>query len=164
MTAVADLKHAHRATWAAGDYAAVAECIDDVPPADLLAHVPVATGELVLDVAAGTGNVAIKAALAGAQVTGLDLTPELLVTAARRAERAGVGIEWIEGDAEALPFDDGAFDTLLSVFGVQFAPRHQFTGLQALQQFVDTAGLGQRLNRQLNRAAARQAETARLVG
>ena len=127
MTAVADLKHAHRATWAAGDYAAVAECIDDVPPADLLAHVPVAAGELVLDVAAGTGNVAIKAALAGAQVTGLDLTPELLVTAARRAERAGVGIEWIEGDAEALPFDDGAFDTVLSVFGVQFAPRHQFT-------------------------------------
>ena len=49
------------------------------------------------------------------------------MTAARRAERAGVGIDWIEGDAEALPFDDGAFDTVLSVFGVQFAPRHQFT-------------------------------------
>ncbi|HEY8582184.1 MAG TPA: methyltransferase domain-containing protein [Capillimicrobium sp.] len=125
MTAVADLKQTHRATWAAGDYAAVAECIDDAPPADLLAHVPVAPGERVLDVAAGTGNVAVKAALAGARVTGLDLTPELLTTAARRAERAGVQVEWVEGDAEALPFEDGAFDAVLSVFGVQFAPRHQ---------------------------------------
>ncbi len=126
MTAVADLKQTHRVTWAAGDYAAVAECIDVAPPADLLARVPIARGDAVLDVAAGTGNVAIKAALAGARVTGLDLTPELLVTAERRAERAGVWVDWVHGDAEELPFEDASFDAVLSVFGVQFAPRHQY--------------------------------------
>jgi SAM-dependent methyltransferase len=126
MTAVADLKQTHRATWASGDYAAVAECIDDAPPADLLARVPIARSGDVLDVAAGTGNVAIKAALAGARVTGLDLTPELLVTAERRAERAGVWVDWVCGDAEELPFEDATFDAVLSVFGVQFAPRHQY--------------------------------------
>jgi len=125
MTAVADLKQMHRATWAAGDYAAVADMIDEVPPADVLGRVPIAPGDHVLDVAAGTGNVAIRAAAAGARVVGLDLTPELLDIAQRRAERAGVGVEWLEGDAESLPFDDEAFDAVFSVFGVQFAPRHQ---------------------------------------
>jgi SAM-dependent methyltransferase len=124
MTPVADLKLTHRATWASGDYAAVAEQIDDVPPADLLARVPVAPHHDVLDVAAGTGNVALKAAAAGANVVGVDLTPELFVTAQRRAEQAGVDVEWLEGDAEALPFADESFDVVLSVFGVQFAPRH----------------------------------------
>jgi len=124
MTPVADLKRAHRATWAAGDYAAVAELIDDAPPDDLFARVEVAPGEEVLDVASGTGNLALRAAGAGAQVTGLDLTPELFQTARRRAEEHGVAIDWLEGDAEHLPFDDGRFDHVLSAFGVQFAPRH----------------------------------------
>jgi SAM-dependent methyltransferase len=124
MTAVADLKRAHRATWAAGDYAAIAEMIDEVPPRDLLARVPVTPGDDVLDVATGTGNVAIRAAAAGAQVAGLDLTPELFDTARRRAERERVTVDWIEGDAEDLPFDDESFDLVLSTFGVQFAPRH----------------------------------------
>jgi SAM-dependent methyltransferase len=125
MTAVAELKHTHRAVWAAGDYAAVAEHIDEVPPRDLLHRVGITAGDDVLDVATGTGNVAIQAARAGAQVTGLDLTPELLVTARRRADQPDVLVEWVEGDAEALPFDDARFDRVLSVFGVQFAPRHQ---------------------------------------
>jgi SAM-dependent methyltransferase len=120
-----ELKQTHRATWAAGDYAAVAERIDEVPPRDLLARMAIAPGDAVLDVATGTGNVAVKAAQAGAQVTGLDLTPELFVTARRRARAAAVAIDWVEGDAEALPFDDESFDHVLSVFGVQFAPRHR---------------------------------------
>jgi SAM-dependent methyltransferase len=124
MTAVAELKQSHRATWAAGDYAAVAELIDDAPPTDLFARVPVGPGHEVLDVAAGTGNVALRAAAAGARVVGLDLTPELFTVARRRAERAGLDVEWMEGDAEDLPFDDECFDVVLSVFGVQFAPRH----------------------------------------
>ena len=107
MTAVADLKHTHRATWAAGDYAAVAECIDDVPPADLLARVPVAPASTSSTWPPAPATSRIRPPLAGAQVVGLDLTPELLDDrAARRAERAGVDVEWIEGDAEALPFDD----------------------------------------------------------
>jgi len=125
MTAVAELKHAHRATWAAGAYAAVAEVIDDVPPRDLLARIGLTPGHEVLDVATGTGNVALKAAAAGAQVVGLDLTPELLATARSRAGQHDVAVEWLEGDAEDLPFDDGRFDRVLSAFGVQFAPRHR---------------------------------------
>jgi SAM-dependent methyltransferase len=125
MTAVAELKRAHRATWAAGDYAAVAELIDEAPPRDLLAHMKLAPGQDVLDVATGTGNAAIPTALAGAQVVGLDFTPELLETARRRADQHAVAIDWIEGDAEQLPFEDDSFDRVLSVFGVQFAPRHE---------------------------------------
>jgi SAM-dependent methyltransferase len=125
MTAVADLKRVHRATWAAGDYGAVAQRIDEAPPADLLGRIPLTPGQDVLDVATGTGNVALKVAAAGAQVVGLDLTPELFATARRRAERAGVVVDWVEGDAEALPFADSSFDHVLSVFGVQFAPRHE---------------------------------------
>jgi SAM-dependent methyltransferase len=125
MTAVADLKRAHRATWAAGDYAAVAELIDEAPPRDLLAQVEVAPGQQVLDVATGTGNIAIRAAAAGAQVVGLDLTPELFGTARRRAEGHAVTVDWVEGDAEELPFEDERFDRVLSAFGVQFAPRHE---------------------------------------
>jgi SAM-dependent methyltransferase len=127
MTAVADLKQTHRATWASGDYAAVAELIDDAPPSDLFARVPLVPGQDVLDVAAGTGNLAIRAAAEGARVVGLDLTPELFTIARRRAERAGVDVEWMEGDAEELPFDDETFDVVLSAFGVQFAPRHHIT-------------------------------------
>jgi SAM-dependent methyltransferase len=79
----------------------------------------------VLDVATGTGNIAIRAAAGGAQVVGLDLTPELFGTAQRRAEERGVAVDWVEGDAEELPFDDERFDRVLSAFGVQFAPRHE---------------------------------------
>ncbi len=124
MTAVADLKRTHRAVRASGDYSAVAEAIDEVPPRDLLARVAIAPGQDVLDVATGTGNVALRAAVAGAQVIGLDLTPELFATARRRAERHEVAVEWVEGDAEDLPFEDERFDAVLSAFGVQFAPRH----------------------------------------
>jgi ubiquinone/menaquinone biosynthesis C-methylase UbiE len=125
MTTLMDLKHTHRLTWAAGDYAAVAEHIDAVPPRDLLNRVAIAPGDDVLDVATGTGNVALRAAAAGARVVGLDLTPELFVTARRRAaDPYRVTVEWIEGDAEELPFADASFDHVLSVFGVQFAPRH----------------------------------------
>jgi SAM-dependent methyltransferase len=125
VIAVEELKRTHRATWAAGNYAAVAERIDEVPPRDLLERVPVSPGGEVLDVATGTGNVALQAGAAGANVIGLDITPELFDTARERASEQGVDVEWVEGDAEDLPFEDERFDVVLSVFGVQFAPRHQ---------------------------------------
>jgi SAM-dependent methyltransferase len=124
MTPVAELKRVHRAIWAAGDYASVAEVIDEAPPRDLLARADVKPDHEVLDVATGTGNIAIRTAAAGARTIGLDLTPELFETARRRAEQHGVTVEWIEGDAEDLPFEDDRFDRVLSAFGVQFAPRH----------------------------------------
>jgi SAM-dependent methyltransferase len=122
---VAALKLAHRATWAAGDYAAVARHIADGPVRDAIAAAHVQAGARVLDVATGSGNVALAAAEAGARVTGLDLVPELLDVAHARGQAAGAEIEWVQGDAEALPFADGSFDSVTSVFGVQFAPRHQ---------------------------------------
>ena len=93
MIAVDDLKRTHRATWAAGDYAAVAEMIDEVPPRDLLGRVEVRAGEDVLDVATGTGNIALRAAVEGAHVVGIDLTPELFATAWQRADGLGVAVE-----------------------------------------------------------------------
>jgi SAM-dependent methyltransferase len=125
MTPVAELKLAHRATWAAGDYAAVARHIDEVPPRDLLSRMDIQSGHEVLDVATGTGNLAIRAAAAGAQVVGLDLTPELFETARARAAAHDVVVDWVEGDAEELPYEDDVFDRVVSAFGVQFAPRHE---------------------------------------
>jgi SAM-dependent methyltransferase len=125
VIAVEDLKRTHRATWAAGDYAAVAGRINEVPPRDLLDRVGVNPGDDVLDVATGTGNIALPAAAAGAHVIGVDITPELFVAARERAMAQGIDVEWVEGDAENLPFSDERFDVVLSAFGVQFAPRHR---------------------------------------
>jgi SAM-dependent methyltransferase len=124
MVELEALKASHRATWAAGDYAAIAELIDEIPPAHVLREVPVGSEHSVLDVATGTGNVAVRAAAAGAAVVGLDLTPELFGAARPRAEALGVEVDWVVGDAEALPYGEETFDRVYSVFGVQFVPRH----------------------------------------
>ncbi len=99
------------------------ELMTTPPAAKLVKFAQVGRGERVLDVGCGTGVVAVTAARLGAKVTGLDLTPELLVRARENARIAGVDIEFIEGDAEALPFPDAAFDVVLSQFGHIFAPR-----------------------------------------
>ncbi len=113
-----------RATWAAGDFDAIAERIWSVGD-DLVERVGVSAGQRAIDVACGTGNAAIPAAVAGAEVTGLDITPELFEDGRRRAREAGVEIEWVEGDAEDLPFDEASFDLALSTFGCMFAPDHE---------------------------------------
>ena len=123
------LKAGHRTMWAAGDYPAVAAEIDDALPAALMAALPPLAGLDVLDVATGNGNAAVRVAEAGARRTvGLDLVPELLDVARERATARGLApgaIEWVAGDAEALPFPDASFDVVTSVVGIQFAPRHQ---------------------------------------
>lgn len=123
----AELKATHRVVWASGRYADIAAHIDRVPPAHLLASIGIEPGQHVLDVATGTGNVALRAAAAGAEVVGLDLVPELLYEARVRAVLQNVDVKFVEGDAEDLPCRDGVWDRVLSVFGVQFAPRHQHT-------------------------------------
>jgi SAM-dependent methyltransferase len=127
------LKAAHRATWASGDYAAVAQAFVSDVGLTAVAKAAVEPGAEVLDVATGSGNAAIPAALAGARVTGLDLVPELLDVGRELAREAGVEIEWVEGDAEALPYADERFDTVLSVLGVQFAPRHAVTARELVR-------------------------------
>jgi SAM-dependent methyltransferase len=121
MTSTIDLKDAARTVWAAGDYGAIAPNIALVG-LRAVRYAGVRAGEAVLDVACGTGNVALPAARAGARVTGLDLTPELLARARALAAADGLDVAFVEGDAEALPFPDASFDVVLSTFGVMFAP------------------------------------------
>ncbi len=119
------LKTKHRAMWASGDYPTLAsDLIWELGPR-LVAAADVRPGERVLDVAAGSGNAAIPAALRGATVVASDLTPELFDIGRRLATEAGAELEWREADAEALPFADDAFDVTLSAVGVMFAPHHE---------------------------------------
>jgi ubiquinone/menaquinone biosynthesis C-methylase UbiE len=119
------LKAKHRAMWALGDYPTVVADLIPELGARLVEVSGVRRGDRVLDVAAGSGNAAIPAALAGASVVASDLTPELLETGRRRAAEQGAELEWREADAEALPFANAEFDTVISCLGVMFAPHHQ---------------------------------------
>lgn len=119
--AFAELKQRQREMWAS--FAPTAT-FTTVVAAHLVAFARIAPGEAVLDVGTGTGVVAITAARARAEVTGMDLTPPLLAVAQENGRIAGLpSIEWVEGDAENLPFPDGRFDVVLSQFGHMFAPR-----------------------------------------
>ncbi|HXN64996.1 MAG TPA: class I SAM-dependent methyltransferase [Candidatus Acidoferrales bacterium] len=113
-------KAAQKQGWA---YFAPLEAITTDPAAQLVKHAGIRAGHRVLDVACGTGVVAITAARAGARVTGLDLTPELLQRARENSAMAQVDVEWHEGDVEKLPFGDAAFDVVVSQYGHIFAPR-----------------------------------------
>ena len=119
------LKTKHRAMWAMGDYPTVVT--DVVAPLGpiLVDAAGIKSGDVVLDVAAGSGNAAIPAARAGARVIASDLTPELLETGQKLAAEAGVQLTWETADAEALPYGDDEFDAVLSCLGVMFAPHHQ---------------------------------------
>jgi len=120
-----DRKRDERAMWARGDYHAIARRMFWEVGARIVHRLGVQPGERVLDVACGSGNAAIRAAEAGGRVVGVDLTPELLEVGRGLAADTGLEVEWIAGDAEALPLDDGSFDVVLSTFGCMFAPRHE---------------------------------------
>ena len=120
MDPLTQFKEAQKQSWA---HFAPIETFTTPPAARLVKYAGVAAGQRVLDVACGTGVVAITAARAGARVSGLDLTPELLERARENGELAGVQIDWHQGDVEQLPFDDAAFDIVVSQYGHMFAPR-----------------------------------------
>ena len=111
-----------RAVWMAGDFGKVAEySVKDAE--SFVESLELTPGLKVLDVACGTGNTAIPAARKGAQVTGIDIAPNLLSQARDRAGAEGLQITFQEGDAEELPFPDGEFDLVMSMFGAMFAMR-----------------------------------------
>jgi ubiquinone/menaquinone biosynthesis C-methylase UbiE len=111
--------------WALGDYHAFAkQTVWELGPV-LVNACGISPGQRVLDVAAGTGNVAIRAAEAGAQVVASDLTPENFPAGRREARARGVELEWVQADAQALPFGDGEFDVITSAVGAIFAADQQ---------------------------------------
>ena len=120
-----ELKARHRAMWALGDYPSMVEAFVTPLGPRLVEAAGIREGLRVLDVATGTGNAAIPAALRGASVVASDLTPELFVAGRERARAAGVELEWVEADAEDLPFDGASFDVVMSSIGAMFAPRHE---------------------------------------
>jgi SAM-dependent methyltransferase len=121
-----EFKTRQRATWEGGDYSACSPYIAEVGEL-VVTRAGITPGMRVLDVACGTGNAALPAARAGARVTGLDLAATLLEAGRAKARAEGLEIEWRDGDAEDLPFEDGTFDRVLSTFGHMFAPRHDRT-------------------------------------
>jgi SAM-dependent methyltransferase len=111
--------------WASGNYAKLAtELVSPLGPV-LVQATRIGPGDRVLDVAAGTGNVAIPAAETGASVVASDLVPELLEQGSRQATERGVDLEWREANAHELPFGEDEFDVVMSCIGVMFAPFHQ---------------------------------------
>ncbi len=120
-----EVRAAARSMWALGDYNRFTTELDSQLGLDLVEACAIGAGQRVLDVAAGSGNVAIPAAEAGADVVASDITVENLEAGEREANKRGVKLEWVEGDAQALPFGDGEFDVVTSSAGAMFAPDHQ---------------------------------------
>jgi ubiquinone/menaquinone biosynthesis C-methylase UbiE len=125
QTAVPDLaqiKSNLKSIWMAGDFGQIANYAVQAG-VGFIQPTPIKPGSRVLDVACGTGNVSLPAARAGAMVTGVDIAPNLLEQARKRAAAENLNIRFDEGDAEDLPYADGEFDIVVTMFGAMFAPR-----------------------------------------
>ena len=116
------IKAGMRAMWMSGDFGVIARSIEKDAVA-FAQRLNLAPGSRVLDVATGTGNLALPIARYGSVVTGVDIAPNLLQQARARAAAEGLTLAFDEGDAEALPYADGSFDVVVSMFGAMFAPR-----------------------------------------
>jgi ubiquinone/menaquinone biosynthesis C-methylase UbiE len=121
-----ELKQRQSVMWGNGPYQRITETLEDIHERviERLAPEP---GDRWLDLACGTGAIAERACAAGADVTGLDLSPVLVETAKGRAAERGLDVDYVVGDVEALPFEDAGFDKVSSTFGVMFAPDHEAT-------------------------------------
>lgn len=116
------LKSKLKTTWEAGDFSEVAKHIETVAEA-FVERLDIQPGMKVLDVACGSGNLAIVAAQKGAEVIGIDIADNLIDAAIKRAAAAGLDIKFEVGDAEAMPYEDNSFDLVMTMFGAMFAPR-----------------------------------------
>lgn len=137
----AAIKQRQQATWASGDYAIVGTTLQIVGES-LAEAADVRAGERVLDIAAGNGNTTLAAARRFAEVTSTDYVPTLLEKGRERARAEGLDVRFQVADAEALPFDDGAFDVALSTFGAMFTPNHGATAREMLRVVRDGGRLG----------------------
>jgi SAM-dependent methyltransferase len=126
------LKTRLRAMWMSGDFGQVAKSIE-TGAEEFIARLQLQPGVRLLDVACGSGNLAIPAARAGAIVTGVDIAPNLLEQARARAEAEGLTIQFDEGDAEALSYADASFDEVVSMYGVMFAPRPELVAVELVR-------------------------------
>lgn len=126
------LKTRLKATWMAGDYGHFAQYLE--PGAlEFLGRLDVGPGVRMLDVGCGAGQIAIPAAQAGADVTGIDIATNLVERARQRAAEAGVKAQFDDGDAEALPYPDASFDLVVSLIGAMFAPRPELVAAELVR-------------------------------
>jgi|SRR5215203_2611314 len=126
------LKSKLRATWIAGDFGEIAKSIEKGAE-EFVRRLDLKPGMKVLDVATGTGNLALPAAKAGADVTGIDIAPNLIEQAIANAAAQGLTAKFEVGDAEALPYEDNAFDVVMTMFGAMFAPRPDVTAAELIR-------------------------------
>lgn len=129
---IAGIKANMRKAWMAGDFGVIARYAEESEEA-FVARLPIKSGTKLLDVACGTGNTAVPAAKAGANVIGVDIASNLIEQARKRAQQQGVKAEFQEGDAEQLAFPDASFDIVISVFGAMFAPRPERVAAEFLR-------------------------------
>lgn len=126
------LKTKLKATWMAGDFGLIAKSYE-TGAADFVHRLKLQPGSTVLDVACGTGNLSIPAAKAGANVTGVDIAPNLIEQAGARAQAENINAKFEVGDAEQLPYPDSSFDTVITMYGAMFAPRPELTTAELLR-------------------------------
>jgi ubiquinone/menaquinone biosynthesis C-methylase UbiE len=136
---LAALKTKLRATWIAGDFGEIARYYS-TQAEEFVGRLGLTPGTKVLDVACGTGNLALPAARAGAVVTGVDLAPNLVEQARENARREGLNAQFDEGDAEALSYPDASFDAVITMFGAMFAPRPELVAVE-LKRVTRPGGL-----------------------
>ena len=129
---LAAVKQRQQQAWSSGDFAVVAAKIQIVAE-QLVDNADLQAGWRVLDVATGSGNAAIAAARLGCEAVGIDYVPALLERGRERAAAEGLELTLVEGDAEALPYADGEFDAVTSVFGSMFAPDHARAAAELLR-------------------------------
>ncbi len=123
------LKERMRESWMAGDFGQIARYSARCA-AEFVDRLEIQAGSQVLDVACGTGNLAIPAARKGGLVTGADIATNLLEQARQRAAAENLKAAFEEGDAERLPFADASFDVVMSMFGAMFAPRPELVAAE----------------------------------
>lgn len=126
------LKSKLKTTWEAGDFSEIARHIETAAEG-FVERLNIQPGMKVLDVACGSGNLAVVAAKKGAEVTGIDIADNLVEAAKKRAEALGLDIKFEQGDAEALPYDDNSFDVVMTMFGAMFAPRPEVTASELVR-------------------------------